>query len=304
MLILNQQQRGGVTLHNSQVVSIVPDVFNSEYPNLVKFIQSYYEYLQSRDGNGFADIIQNLHEVRQLSTADLEILDLLLGEIGNGLQSASFFRNPRLMARLLAGFYRSKGTILSAEQFFKAFFNQEVEVSYPKRNIFILNESKLGASSLKFLTDNKRYQIFSILLKTGMSSDDYIDLYTKFVHPAGFYIGHEVGTEGHARIGIRAGVTTDPLEPPNYPIEVQATPIMMDVHSSFDLMTMEETDQADVGIIISSMERLMGYENVTFNELIDQYTTIENWVSVKPNTMDNVTANLVDFDNVNQENVK
>ena len=42
------------------------------------------------------------------------------------------------MARLLANFYRAKGTEQSVEQFFKAFFGQDVEVVYPNEISLLL----------------------------------------------------------------------------------------------------------------------------------------------------------------------
>ena len=81
----------------------------------------------------------------------------------------------------------------------------------------------MGLSHSKYIQDDKKYQIFSILLKTGMSLSDYEALYKKLVHPAGFYLAAEVETQGIADINLRAGVTTDPLETPNYPIAIQGT---------------------------------------------------------------------------------
>lgn len=49
---------------------------------------------------------------------------------------------------------------------------------------------------------------------------------------------------------------------------------------------MEETDAADAGIIISSLEILQTYANNTLQELVDQYGTLANLVSVKPTHLD------------------
>ena len=153
------------------------------------------------------------------------------------------------------------------------FFNEDVEVSYPKQNIFYLNDkpgnSLIGPESVKFITDNRRYQIFSILLKTGLSSVDYDSLYKKFVHPAGFYLAADVATKGVGTFDT-VGEGTDPLETPYLFLETEA-------HASttpqYDLMTMRETDPVDESFILSSEVTLRLYEGMTLQRINDLYGT-------------------------------
>jgi hypothetical protein len=48
--------------------------------------------------------------------------------------------------------------------------------------------SALGSESLRFLTDDKLYQIFAVLVKVGVPISEWKDLYKKLVHPAGMYL--------------------------------------------------------------------------------------------------------------------
>ena len=105
------------------------------------------------------------------------------------------------MAKLLGDFYRAKGSLNSAEGFFRGFFNQEAEVSYPKDKIFIVGESQTGFESQRFIQDNAQFQIFSILIRCGISVADYENLYKKFVHPAGFHFAGEVLTATEVTLG-------------------------------------------------------------------------------------------------------
>ena len=143
----------------------------------------------------------------------------VIKEIGNGLQSASFFHQPRLMAKLLGAFYRSKGTLVSAEGFFKGFFNQEATVEYPKDQIFIVGESNVGFEGQKFIQDNTIYQIFSILIRTGISTRDYEALYKKFVHPAGWHFRGEVLLPNQVTVGIGQVFSGDSVRPPELIID-------------------------------------------------------------------------------------
>lgn len=292
--------------HKSQVSGVLPEYFVQEYPKLVSFLENYYDQLGGDDSTSFDSIIHSLIDIRDISSTDLETLDSLLSEIGDGLDVNSFYQSPRIMTRLLSEFYRAKGTQLSAEQFFKAFYGEEVEVTYPKKNIFILNDrpggSFIGPESLKYIQDDKRYQIFSILLKTGMSLNDYEELYKKMVHPAGFYLAAETETQGFGDLDVMAGITTDPLEPPNYAIVLEALS-----HGSLDpqytLLTMEENDPVDIrtqqqkdtgtGIIVSSLETLDRYENITLQQLVDDFNdSISEWVGVKSPTLDDGTLDM------------
>ena len=73
---------------------------------------------------------------------------------------------------------------------------------------------------------------------------------------------------------------------PNYAVVVQGITPESNLTPEYSLLTMEETDAADAGIIISSLEILQTYANNTLQELVDQYGTLANLVSVKPTHLD------------------
>ena len=292
--------------HQSKVSQVLPRFFQSEYPQLISFLEAYYDF--AGEETAFK-VIQDLFDIRNISTTELEHLDLLLREISDGLDTDSFDQNtnadPRLMARLLSRFYKAKGTQLSAEQFFKAFYGVEVEITYPKRNIFRLNSgpsgSLIGPSSLKYIQDDRRYQIFSVLLKTPLSFSDYEAMYKKMVHPAGFYLAGETETQGFGDLNVVAGQTTDPLETPNYPVVLETTQ-SGSLSPTYSLLVMEENDPVDArtqaqkddgtGIIISSLETLDKYDTITLQQLSDDFGTVGEWTGVKPPTLDDGTLDL------------
>lgn len=279
------QHRRPVGFHKSAVKTILPEFFVEEYPKLIEFLEAYYEYSDANDTDSFVLEIHNLFKIRNIESASLDNLDKIIKEIGNGLQSASFFQNPRLMARLLADFYRSKGTQISVEQFFRAFFNESINIEYPKNNIFIVGESEIGYESQKYIQDDKRYQIFSILLKTGLSKVDYDGLYTRFAHPAGFYLSADVVTEGNAITSRRAGLTTDPLEVVEFGIQVEglAAPMMTTV--GFNTLVMNDPD----GIETGSTEILDRYADVPLGVLNDEFTTLGDVTDQNSPTLDDDT---------------
>lgn len=197
--------RRDVILTTSKTGEVLPSYYEGDNSKLITFLDKYYDYLDS-DGNtkAFTNTIKELIYARDVAQTDIEFLDELVKEIGDGLQVSTFFHQPRLMAKLLGSFYRSKGSIVSAESFFRGFFNEEVTIEYPKKDIFTVGQDQIGFDSQKFIQDNKLYQVFSILVKVGLSTQDYVNLYKKFVHPAGFHFAGEVTSVGEGVFPISA----------------------------------------------------------------------------------------------------
>jgi hypothetical protein len=134
-----------------------------------------------------------------------------------------------------------------------------------------------------------------------MSFGDYEELYKKMVHPAGFYLAGETVTQGSADLELMSGITTDPLEPPNYPVVLESTG-HMSFEPSYTLLVMEENDIVDsrtqsqkddgTGIIVSSLETLARYETITLQQISDDFDTVANWAGVRPPTLDDGILDL------------
>jgi len=283
----NNTRRLSTKFHRSIVSHILPEFYAQEYPALISFLETYYRYT-GEESASFDDTIRGLFDIRDISSTSLEYLDYILFEIGDGLDNTQFGANPRLMTKLISALYRAKGTQISAEQFFKSFYKENVGIEYPKRNIFILNSpSLIGPQHLDFIQDDKKYQIFSILIKTGLSLSDYEALYKKFIHPAGWYLSAEVVTQSTANVTIVPGAPVDPLEIPNYPI-VMGNVVEIDVDPEYALLTMRETDVNDADIIISSVPLMSTYQQESFQSLQDQgFNTLGDLVDLTtPATLD------------------
>jgi|TARA_B110000977_G_C11074349_1_gene490629 hypothetical protein len=193
METLQSFNRRDLSLHDNLVKEVLPEYFQRDYPNLIAFLEGYYEFT---DGTESVDIIKDLYSIRDIEAATASQLDQIFKEIAGGA-SKDYFLNPREALRMFANFYRVKGSRYSAEGFFRAFFNETVQIDFPKVNMFILNqaESKIGAESLHFLQNAQLYQIFSILIRSSIPIVRWKELYRQFVHPAGFFIGGEVVLE-------------------------------------------------------------------------------------------------------------
>lgn len=287
--------RAKVRFHSSEISGVLPEFYQSDYPRLIEFLENYYEYTKEDPSGSFEAKIQDLFSIRDISTTTLDALDLLLRGIGNGIDTSAFpdEATARLSTKLLANFYRAKGTQMSVEQFFKAFFHQDVEVVYPKQYIFKIGEadSQIGPESVKFITDDRRFQVFSVLLKVGMSTSDFKEFYKKFVHPAGFYLATQVSTLGLADIETESGKQTDPLETPYLFLESEAE---NKIKPMYALLTMRETDPVDETFILSSAETLGRYKNMSLQRIEDIYDTLAYWASPAAPRMDATDLHMGD----------
>ena len=208
------KNRRDPVLKRADVTTALPEWFQADNPKFVSFMEAYEEFLDSDGGKyNFHQKTQDLFKARDIPDTDEDFLDEIIGEIGNGLTQSSFFKNPRLMARLLGNFYQQKGTAPSAEGFFRGFFGEEVEVQYPKRDIFLVGTDQIGFDSQKKIQDAERFQVLSILIKSGLSVSDYQDLYKRFVHPAGFHFAGDVTLSGEGLL-TPAITLHNPLEEP------------------------------------------------------------------------------------------
>jgi len=189
MKTLTDLNRLPISMKKSMVKEVLPSYFVSEYPNLITFLDAYYDYLDSDEN--FGDLIGDLNTIRDVEANTLSQLDLVFKEVALGI-SHTQFTTPREVLRNFAKFFRVKGTEYSAEGFFRAFFGEDVTIEYPKQNLFIVGESEIGVDSLRFLQDGALYQVLSVLVKVPLSISTWQNLYKKFVHPGGFYLGAEV----------------------------------------------------------------------------------------------------------------
>ena len=291
---IDDVNRRDINFRQAKVKDVLPEYFVTENPKLISFLETYYQFLDSSGDHSFKTEIDVLSSARDIDQTSEENLDQLIKEIGNGLQSSAFFDNPRLMTKLLSDFYRSKGTILSAEGFFKSFFNEEVTIEYPKVKMFTINDKdntylshRIGFDSQKFIQDNRRYQVFSILIKAGISVADYQNLYKKFVHPAGFYFEGEVLAETSSNLSdsAQSGVDSDEIRG-NIVIGPQLTgEVDMQSVSSFAQITgIIDSNGQDIRVFLD--QTIDVYQDLTAAELDGFYDDIKQILTPNSFTFD------------------
>ena len=74
------------------------------YPNLVTFLEGYYDYM---DSDGTIDALQDLYSLYDLESTDLKYIEQIFASIADGANS-TYFDEPREVLRNFANFYRNQ----------------------------------------------------------------------------------------------------------------------------------------------------------------------------------------------------
>ena len=187
---LRDNNRRDLNLMHVELASVLPDYFLEDYPQLLTLLDKYYDWMADSDNPSRR--IQDMYRNRDITQVEEGLLQYIEDELLLGQSYFSGFINKREAAKYSNLLYRSKGTLYSIQQFFRAFYGIDPDVIYTKNNVFIVGESHIGAESNKFLTNAKLYQTLALLIRVGIPYNVWSDVYKLFAHPAGMYVGAEV----------------------------------------------------------------------------------------------------------------
>ena len=174
------------------IAEALPEWFREDNPKLITFLEKYYEDLDAVGNFGNQlKTLPLLRDIPQTPKTNLRFIEdeLLLGQ--NYIEGAL---DQRTAAGLSNNFYRSKGTKFGIERFFKMFFGETPDIIYGK-DLVLKVGSNIGPETGLRITDPTIYQFWGILIKLGIASSEWLELYKLFAHPAGMFVGAEVAIE-------------------------------------------------------------------------------------------------------------
>lgn len=297
-------ERRYINLHKNKVREVVPEHFIAQYPDLITFLEKYYQYLDSDQTINFDQQIKDLFKARDLHATSTDNLNRILKEIGLGLANTTYFVDPVFSARLISIFHRVKGSLYSMEAFFKAFYGIDAEITYPKRNIFIVGESQIGAESLRFIQDGALYQIFSLLIKSELPSSVWREFFKEFAQPGGFYIGSEV-----VIVGLADNLATIVNDMPLALLDSNAgsftyeTVAVDGIAGDIDVSEIIASDSTGVFIRRSAYHSMQPYSTITINQLDDMYQSAKDLATIGTSLFDedsDANGNAMDMSNTIQ----
>jgi hypothetical protein len=170
----------------------IPDYVQDYYPLFVIFITKYFEYLEN-SSTGVQYTLQNIELNRDIdTTADnlaIQFLNTFVPNLPNNTEI-----DKTLLVKYFRQYYQLKGSEKSFRYFFRAFFNDEIEIDYPRNYLFKpsdgnwYEQKQLRVSSLSgdpanlkhvYVTGNTSgaYAIINDVVQVyGVGSTTYYDL--------------------------------------------------------------------------------------------------------------------------------
>jgi hypothetical protein len=267
-----------------KVREALPEFYTTEFPTLVTFLEKYYDFLDSADGtHAFGDDTRRIFATKDIRETPEDRLDNLITEISGGLKSGDIFSDARYAATRLAELTKLKGSRFSMEEFFRLFFQQKAEVEYGKESIFFIGDSasQIGVESLKFIQNDELFQTFGLLIKTGISVNNWSELYKKYVHPAGFYFAGQVISDAEA---------VNPVLAPLSIFDSSSSAVISEAVNPMQGLFTQPTTlvESDGGLVRQSNlnELVSDYGNLTLDQLNTTYHTLRQVITPNSFTFD------------------
>lgn len=273
-------------LDHHKIEEVLPSYFAEDFPNLLKLFEYYYDFMDSDQSP--SSLIHNLFYSRDITQTDESLLSLIEDEFLLGQSYFEGFQNKRAAAKYSNTLYRSKGTLYSIQQFFKTFFGVTPDVVYTKNDRFILNDSKIGYENQKFLTDDKLYQVFALLIKAEIPISTWREAYKLFVHPAGMYFGGQVQIESIAGGNI-PDLMPDWRDIATIPV-IEGVATLTPSVQNIDLTGEVDSDGTRIRIDLPTAVEL--YQDLTAPEVDKYYSSIREFVGTNSPTFDQDIAGL------------
>ena len=295
---IGRRELGNFTTH--EVDQVLPAFFVEEYPKLVSLLNHYYDFQHTDDSP--AKMIHDLFLNRDITQTDLQLLSYIETELLLGQSFFEGFSDKRAAAKYSNQLYRAKGTKYSIQQFFRIFFGVDPDVVYTKENVFKIGEEKstIGVENQKYLTNDKLYQTFALLIKTDISSKEWNSPYKLFVHPAGMFVGSEVQIVSAVEDALSAPLVV--IEPPP-PLAVHATASFGDFGNT-DMTSLVDDEYIDsAGVLSRIRPELISLDTLSseqIEKINNQYSSLrEAQIAGSPtfDDSDEVGTNGMDLSN-------
>lgn len=163
--------------------SALPDHFENQAKELVKLIEAYYRYLNSKGGPSYELAnLNNNHDIDLVE--DNRYLNAIEKTIAINIPQSRALDRKRLF-KIIANYYTNRGSEESIYSFFRIFFNEIVDISYPKTRLFNTSDVKSKSSDVYRLRDDKRWQDYSYIISSELDLSEWKYEYLKYIHPSG-----------------------------------------------------------------------------------------------------------------------
>ena len=136
----------------------LPDFVRGDHPKFVTFLKKYYEWLETN--SGVEKEIKNLRDSIDIDDANSYYLNVLRRDLLPYFPE-EILADKRLFLKLVANFYKSSGTQESLKFLFRALYNDDITIHYPKEDILKTSDGK-WVLPLALRVDTNDVNIFNI----------------------------------------------------------------------------------------------------------------------------------------------
>jgi hypothetical protein len=143
----------------------VPEYVREEYPIFISFLEAYYEFLETKQGEQKNDLIKISKDLKNISDVDLSIEEFenqFFNTFANLIPKDALIDKATLIKNVLP-LYLSKGSEKSFKLLFRLLFGQELEVSYPKNDVLRASDGKWLIENVVKITD----EVFTTYIGNG-----------------------------------------------------------------------------------------------------------------------------------------
>jgi hypothetical protein len=155
-------------LTSSIVRQQLPEFIRSEYPIFVTFLEKYYEWMEL-SGNALAES-DKLSVINDIDVTPSYYLEQIKKEFLPFFPDITSI-DSRKFIKLVSNFYSAKGTPASVKFLFKALYNEDIDIFYPKDDILKASDGKwVLPLALRIDTDDTNILNIEQTLLTGTQS--------------------------------------------------------------------------------------------------------------------------------------
>lgn len=133
---------------HTDIRSQFPSFYNEYGDIFISFMDYYYEYVDNLENN-----FRSAFEIRDVDTTFERFLTYFKEKYMVDLPELEADQT-RFILKHIQDFYKRKGSEESAELFFRMFFNEDIEIIYPSRNVLRISDSKY--------TENRYLEMFPV----------------------------------------------------------------------------------------------------------------------------------------------
>lgn len=161
---------------------LMPQAIAENAKTLIGLVEHYYKYLNTT-GLPSAEI-GSISTLKDIDLVSAKYLDQIEALIGKSIPHSKVLNKIELY-KIIIRYYNSRGSEDSIHTFFKLFFDEVVDIVYPKERLFDLSGNRSLLSDDFMLFDGHYWQDYSYVIRSNLDASEWLDDYKRFVHPSG-----------------------------------------------------------------------------------------------------------------------